>query len=224
MDGNGRWAKQKGLERKDGHREGSNAIDRLLDVSLELKLHNISLYAFSTENWKRPPTEVTAIFDLLDEFIDNKLGKLIEKGVKVHHSGSKNRIPKKSLQKIEEAILKTEKNKKLHLNFCLNYGSQDELVNCFNSIIQHRKENSIPLDKEIKISDIEKHLYTYPLPPVDLLIRTAGEKRLSNFLLWQSAYSEIYFTDILWPDFSRESLIEALEWYSSRVRKFGGLL
>jgi undecaprenyl diphosphate synthase len=224
MDGNGRWAKQRNLERTEGHREGSNAIDRLLDSALSFGLKNISLYAFSTENWKRPPTEVRSIFLLLNEFIEKRLGTLIEKGVKVVHSGSKSKIPFHSLSKIDMAVEATRKNKTLVLNFCLNYGSQDEIATAMNRIILHRKEKGISLEKAIKPSEIEKFLYTYPLPPVDLLIRTAGEQRLSNFLLWQSAYAEIYFTNTLWPDFSKESLLESLEWYTSRVRKFGGLV
>ncbi|MCB1156818.1 MAG: isoprenyl transferase [Leptospiraceae bacterium] len=224
MDGNGRWAKQRGLERKDGHREGSNAIDRLLDVSLELGLRNISLYAFSTENWRRPPSEITSIFKLLDEFVDKKLDRLIEKNVRVHHSGSRKRVPSISLKRIDTAIEKTSHNTALHLNFCLNYGSMDEICTAFNRLLDERKKKGKTLDSKVKPSDLEKHLYTYPLPPVDLLIRTAGERRLSNFLLWQSAYAELYFTETLWPDFNKENLLDALNWYSGRVRKYGGLV
>ena len=223
MDGNGRWAKAKGLERKEGHREGSNAIDRLLDTALSLGLKNISLYAFSTENWKRPPSEITSIFSLLDEFIDNKLERLQEKNVRVWHSGSTKRVPQRSVRKIDKAVTETNGNRALNLNFCLNYGSMDEITHAVNKILAERKEKGKSLDKAIKASDIEKNLYTYPLPPVDLLIRTAGEQRLSNFLLWQSAYAEIYFTDVLWPDFDKKCLLSSLEWYAKRVRKFGGL-
>jgi undecaprenyl diphosphate synthase len=223
MDGNGRWATSKGLARKEGHREGSNAIDRLMDIALEIGLQNISLYAFSTENWKRPVPEINAIFALLDEFIEKRLDTIKAKGIKVHHSGSRKLIPPGSLKKIDRAKAETAKNKKLTINFCLNYGSQDEILHCFNSIIAERLREKKSLEKEIKKKDIEKHLYTHPLPNVDLLIRTAGEQRISNFLLWQIAYAEVYFTDTLWPDFNREELLKALTWYESRVRKFGGL-
>lgn len=223
MDGNGRWATDRGLPRKEGHREGSRAIERLLDTSLEIGLKNISLYAFSTENWKRPVTEVNAIFNLLDEFIDTKLDYIKSRKVRILHSGSRKLIPRSSLKKIDRAIEETASNKNIAINFCLNYGSQNEILNAFNRVIQKRVKQGKSLEKEIKQSEFEENLYTHPLPEVDLLIRTGGEKRVSNFLLWQIAYAEIYFTDILWPDFDRESLTTALEWYIGRVRKFGGL-
>lgn len=223
MDGNGRWATKRNLPRMEGHNAGADSIDRLMDAAIELKLKNISLYAFSTENWKRPVLEVRSIFQLLDTFIDNKLDKLIENQIRILHSGSRKRIPKFSLKKIDLAIEKTKEYSSINLNFCLNYGSHEELTNAFNQIIQERKLNKVSLDKEIKAKDIERHLYTHPLPPVDLMIRTGGEQRISNFLLWQIAYSEIYFCDVLWPDFSKEDLVQALDWYKNRHRRFGGL-
>jgi undecaprenyl diphosphate synthase len=223
MDGNGRWATAKGLSRKEGHKEGSYAIDRLLDCALELGLKNISLYAFSTENWKRPLTEVTAIFELLEFFIEDRLQKITERGIKVLHSGAKSKIPMSSIKKIEKAVEATSSNNALQLNFCLNYGGQEEILHAFNAILSKRKQAKQSLDKEISLDEMEESLYTYPLPPVDLLIRTAGEQRVSNFLLWQIAYAELYFTNTLWPDFNKEALFCALEWYEKRVRKFGGL-
>ena len=223
MDGNGRWATSKGLPRKDGHKEGSFAIDRLLEISLELGLKNISLYAFSTENWKRPISEINAIFELLNFFIEDRLTFIKEKGIRVLHSGAKSKIPILSNKKIENAIEETKNNTKLNLNFCLNYGGHEEILQSFNKILENKLKFNDKTEKEITIEDIEKYLYTYPLPPVDLLIRTAGEQRISNFLLWQIAYAEIYFTNTLWPDFNKEALITALDWYNNRVRKFGGL-
>jgi len=223
MDGNGRWATTKGLARREGHREGSLAIDRLMDLAIEIGLKNISLYAFSTENWKRPITEVRAIFNLLEEFIDSRLDSILTKNIKILHSGSRKMIPTGSLKRIDKAVSATSKNTGIVINFCLNYGSQDEILNAFHKIIQNRVKKNKSLEKEIKIAEFEEALYTYPLPPVDMLIRTAGEKRVSNFLLWQIAYAEIYFTDTLWPDFDKKSLFDALDWYAGRTRKFGGL-
>lgn len=223
MDGNGRWATQKGLARKDGHKEGSYAIDRLLEVALELGLKNISLYAFSTENWKRPLSEVNSIFELLDFFIEDRLDVIHKNGIRVLHSGSKSKIPFSSLNKIQKAVDKTSENSRMNLNFCLNYGGQEEILTAFSKLMEKRRIGSISPFKEVTSSEFEESLYTHPLPNVDLLIRTAGEQRVSNFLLWQIAYAELYFTNTLWPDFNREALFGALEWYEKRVRKFGGL-
>ncbi|MCZ8239150.1 MAG: isoprenyl transferase [Leptospiraceae bacterium] len=223
MDGNGRWASSKGLKRTEGHREGAKAIDRLMDDAIEFGLKNISLYAFSTENWKRPVLEIKAIFDLLIEFINDRLDNIHSKGIRIQHSGSRKRIPASALKSIDAAVAKTKKNKVLTINFCLNYGSKDEILHAFNEAMKERKINRKDLSAPMKEREFEKYLYTYPLPAVDLLIRTAGEQRISNFLLWQIAYSEIFFTNTLWPDFNRDSLVDALKSYEHRVRKFGGL-
>lgn len=223
MDGNGRWASSKGLKRTEGHREGAKAIDRLMDDAIEFGLKNISLYAFSTENWKRPVLEIKAIFDLLIEFINDRLDNIHSKGICIQHSGSRKRIPASALKSIDAAVAKTKKNKVLTINFCLNYGSKDEILHAFNEAMKERKINRKDLSAPMKEREFEKYLYTYPLPAVDLLIRTAGEQRISNFLLWQIAYSEIFFTNTLWPDFNRDSLVDALKSYEHRVRKFGGL-
>lgn len=223
MDGNGRWATSKGLSRSEGHRVGADAIDRLMDASLAAGLEVVSLYAFSTENWKRPITEVRSIFNLLVEFIDTRLDRIASKEIRILHSGSRKRLGSKVLSKIDSAIEKTRKNRKLTVNFCLNYGSQEELLAAFGRLNEERIRNKVSLQKPISAKELEKYLYTYPLPPVDLLIRTAGEKRLSNFLLWQSAYAELFFTDTLWPEYSEKDLQEALDWFGGRTRKFGGL-
>ncbi|WP_232371555.1 isoprenyl transferase [Leptospira ainazelensis] len=223
MDGNGRWATSRGKSRSEGHREGSLAIDRLMDASLELGLQNISLYAFSTENWKRPITEIRSIFNLLIEFIETRLDTIHARGIKIHHSGSRKRLTRGVLDKIDFAIDKTKKNQNLTVNFCLNYGSRDELLKAAQEVFLERKRSKVSFEKPLKEKELEKFLYTSTLPPVDLLIRTAGEQRLSNFLLWQSAYAELYFTDTLWPDFDKNSLVDSLKWYETRTRKFGGL-
>ncbi len=223
MDGNGRWATARNLKRSDGHREGALAIDRLMDTCLELGLQYVSLYTFSTENWKRPAQEIQSIFSLLVEFIDTRLERIRGKGIRIHHSGSRRKIPKQALRALDRAIQETAGNKKLIVNFCLNYGSHDEICRSVESLILDRIERGKNLKDPVRPRELEKYLYTYPLPPVDLLIRTAGEERISNFLLWQIAYAEIYFTKTLWPDFGRESLMEALRSYERRIRKFGGL-
>lgn len=223
MDGNGRWATTKNLSRSEGHKQGSLAIDKLMDAALELDLKYISLYAFSTENWKRPISEIKAIFTLLDEFISTRLEKIKKNNIKVVHSGSESKVPIQSLKQIKKAVKETEQNKGIVLNFCLNYGSHDEILNAMNLLVLDKISKKKDILKKFKKEELEKFLYTYPLPNVDLLIRTAGEQRISNFLLWQSAYAEIYFTDCLWPDFDKKELKLALDWYAGRTRKFGGL-
>lgn len=224
MDGNGRWAENQGKKRTDGHREGANAIDRLLDVALGYKINTVSLYAFSTENWKRPITEIQTIFGLLVEFIDTRLEEIHKKGIRIHHSGSRKKLSKTVLSKIDHAVEVTKKNKKLNANFCLNYGGQEEILSTFDRVLASRKARKDTLDKSISAREFQKYLYTSSLPDVDLLIRTAGEQRISNFLLWQSAYAEIFFTKTLWPDFDQSAFEDALVFFDSRKRKFGGLL
>lgn len=196
MDGNGRWATSKGLSRSEGHRAGADAIDLLMDSSLSLGLEVVSLYAFSTENWKRPITEIRSIFNLLVEFIDSRLDKIHAKGIRILHSGSRKKLSSLVLSKIDRAAEMTRKNRKLTVNFCLNYGSQEEILSAFSRLAEERKKKSISIQKPISVKELEKYLYTYPLPAVDLLIRTAGERRLSNFLLWQSAYAELFLRKI----------------------------
>jgi undecaprenyl diphosphate synthase len=224
MDGNGRWATSQNKDRSEGHRQGAIAIDHLMDSAMEFKLKYISLYAFSTENWKRPIKEIKAIFNLLDEFISTRLAKIQSKNIKILHSGFETKLPLQSLTQIQKAVKETKNNTGIVLNFCLNYGSQDEILNAFHKLIKIRLDKKKDLSKPIKKDEFEKELLTYPLPDVDLLIRTAGEQRISNFLLWQSAYAELYFTEKLWPEFDRLELEKALQWYSNRTRKFGGLV
>jgi undecaprenyl diphosphate synthase len=226
LDGNGRWAKQRNLPRSEGHRQGGENLKKLVDVILELEIPYISLYTFSTENWKRPKSEIQSLWNLLQEFFTKYLEECKQKQICIKVSGDISKLPKASQEILNKAVQETKKNKRLLANFCINYGSKQEILRAVNQIIQIKIEQYKNTGKisDIKIKEFEKHLYTYPLPSVDLLIRPGGEQRISNFLLWQCAYAELYFTDVLWPDFSREELFKALEWYSGRERRFGGLI
>jgi len=218
MDGNGRWATAQHKKRIEGHRQGTETVDRLLDALLIQKISVVSLYAFSTENWRRPKTEVFALFKLLDEFISSRLEKLIAKGVRIIVSGNYSRLPRNSRVLIEEAILKTKKNKKLIANFCLNYGARDEIHRAAWLYAKTGVKTKVPSEKEFK-----KYLYTANLPDVDLVVRTAGEYRLSNFLLYQSAYAELVFLDKCWPDFNENDLRQTIQEFSKRKRNFGAI-
>jgi undecaprenyl diphosphate synthase len=226
LDGNGRWAKQRNLLRSEGHRQGGENLKKLIDVILELEIPYISLYTFSTENWRRPKSEIQSLWNLLQEFFTKYLEECKQKQICIKVSGDISKLPKASQEILNKAVQETKKNKRLLANFCINYGSQQEILRAVNQIIQIKIEQYKNTGKisDVKIKEFEKHLYTYPLPSVDLLIRPGGEQRISNFLLWQCAYAELYFTDVLWPDFSREELFKALEWYSGRERRFGGLI
>lgn len=221
MDGNGRWALARGRKRREGHRAGTETIERLLDHLLEIKIPFVSLYAFSTENWKRPPTEVKAIFELLDEFIITRLEKLVRQGVRVVASGDLSRLPPKSQALLKDAIDKTKHAKRLIANFCLNYGSRDEIHRAAFFYAQSKKNKvntKPPSEKEFR-----RFLWRPDLPDIDLLIRTAGEVRLSNFMLYQAAYAELYFTEKTWPEFEEKDIDDAITEFSRRKRKFGGL-
>jgi len=218
MDGNGRWAKSKGLERTEGHRVGAEVIEQLMDAALAANIHCISLYAFSTENWSRPPSEVQCLWLLFEEFFEKKLPVMIEKGVRVVHSGFEKKLPSGVLAKIHNAVKMTTKCKKITLNFCLNYGGRQEIIAAANEWLLDKKPGEMLTEKKL-----EKFLFTKGLPDVDLMIRTSGEKRISNFLLWQCAYAEFVFTDRLWPDFNANDLYTALLEYQKRARRFGGV-
>lgn len=223
MDGNGRWAKERNLSRSEGHKAGAQVIDELLDVAIEYNINVISLYAFSTENWKRPKTEINGLFQLLNYFIKDKLPRMLANDIRMIVSGDIKKLPIASRRLIEDAQAQTAKGKSLTVNFCLNYGSQQEILRAASLVLQERVQKQKNLSAAIKEKEFARYLYTAKLPPVDLLIRTAGEKRLSNFLLYQSAYAELVFTDVLWPNFDRKEFIAAIEEFQNRTRKFGGL-
>ncbi|MDA3901524.1 MAG: polyprenyl diphosphate synthase [Spirochaetes bacterium] len=218
MDGNGRWAKSRGLSRAEGHRKGAEAIEKLMDAALELSINSVSLYAFSTENWSRPPAEIGALWDLLCAFFDEKLPIMIEKGVRVYHSGSRKKLPARVCRVLDEAVLRTAGNKGLKVNFCLNYGARQEIVTAVNHWAKQAKPGESFSEKKM-----DEFLYTRDLPDVDLLIRTSGECRISNFLLWQCAYAEFIFLKVMWPDFRSSHLYRAIIEFQKRNRRFGGL-
>ncbi|RME91701.1 MAG: di-trans,poly-cis-decaprenylcistransferase [Candidatus Hydrogenedentota bacterium] len=230
MDGNGRWAKKRNLPRSEGHKQGALVLESLFEECIRQNIKVVSLYAFSTENWKRPKSEIKTLFSLLDTFITEKLDTMVKLGVKLFISGDISKLPKRSQKKIETALAKTKKGKKLIANFCINYGSRDEIKRAALLILQSRLQKIKSLSelekvqkRKISEKEFSAKLYTKTLPDVDLLIRTAGEKRLSNFMLYQAAYAELYFTETLWPDFNKKELQAAIRFYQSRVRKFGGL-
>lgn len=233
MDGNGRWASSKGLSRSEGHKAGADAVDNTIQACIKVGIPVLSLYAFSTENWNRPEKEVKSLFDLLNIYIKRKLSVMIKNGISLKVSGDISRLPAKSRQLLMDAVEKTDTKtgkasqpSKLLLNICLNYGSRDEVLTAFEKIIKNRisQGNISKISQKPSWSEVEENLFTHGLPDVDLLIRTAGEKRLSNFMLLQAAYAELYFTDINWPDFKENELLKAVGEFQRRTRKFGGLV
>lgn len=220
MDGNGRWAKQKGLLRTIGHENGTKSVRTVVEASAKLGIENLTLYAFSTENWNRPKLEVDLLMNLLINSLKNELKTLQDNKIRLNTIGNIDLLPKSAQKKLQEVIEKTKDNSRMVLTLALSYGSREELINVVKNISNKVKNNIISLDS-IDESIINQHLYTQDLPEVDLLIRTSGEHRISNFLLWQIAYAELYFTDVLWPDFKEEDLYEAIISYQKRERRFG---
>ena len=220
MDGNGRWAKKRGLKREKGHKEGMKSVKKVIESCIELGIRNLTLYAFSTENWKRPKLEVNFLMKLLLVSIKDELNSLNNKNIKFNTIGNLNRIPKKIQEYLTAAKKETINNSGLNLTIALSYGSRKEIVDAVKDITDKVKNNIIS-SKNIDETVINNHLYTRNLPDVDLLVRTSGEKRISNFLLWQIAYSELYFTKKLWPDFSKKDLFKAIISYQKRERRFG---
>jgi len=216
MDGNGRWAKQRGLPRLAGHRAGAENLRRVLRACGEWGIKYVTIYAFSTENWGRPKEEVEGLFNLLDNYIDQYLPELMKEGVQVRHIGRMDGVPERLQEKIRQVVDATKDNDRLILCVAFNYGGRSEIVDAVRKIIA---EGYKP--EEVNEELISSHLYTADIPDPDLIIRTAGEMRLSNFLLWQSAYAEYYSTPVYWPDFDEEELYKALLDYSRRERRFG---
>ena len=220
MDGNGRWAKQKGLVRALGHENGSKSVRTTVEACAKLGIQNLTLYAFSTENWNRPKLEVDTLMKLLINSLKNEYKTLAENNIKLNSIGNLDMLPKSAQKKLYEVILKTKNNTRMTLTVALSYGSREEIIHAVRDISDKVKNNIISIDG-IDESIINQHLYTRNLPDVDLLIRTSGEHRISNFLLWQIAYAELYFTDVLWPDFNDEDLYAAIVSYQKRERRFG---
>jgi len=220
MDGNGRWAKQKGMLRAFGHENGTKSVRVTVESCAKLGIENLTLYAFSTENWNRPKLEVDTLMKLLINSLKNELKTLSGNDIRLNCIGNIDLLPKSAQKQLEEVITKTKDNKRMTLTLALSYGSREEIVRAVRAISDKVKNNIISTT-DIDESIINQHLYTQNLPDVDLLIRTSGEHRISNFLLWQIAYAELYFTDVLWPDFSEENLYEAIVSYQKRERRFG---
>ena len=220
MDGNGRWAKKIGRKRAFGHENGTKSVRECIDQSMKLGIKNLTLFVFSTENWNRPKYEVKALMELLVYSLEKERVNLINNEIKLNVVGDLEALKDKPKSKLKSIILETKNNKKLNLNLAISYGSKQEIVNAIREV-SNKVKNNIISSKNIDENIINEHLYTRNLPNVDLLIRTGGEKRVSNFLLWQIAYAEMYFTDVLWPDFKKEDFIEALDDYQKRERRFG---
>ena len=221
LDGNGRWAKSKGMPRNYGHVQGSKTVERICEDAYNMGIKYLTVYAFSTENWSRPQEEVDALMKLLRNYMKTCLKTAEKNRMCVRVIGDKTGLApdlRKSISELEEA---SENNDGLHFQVALNYGSQDEMLRAMNRLMEDRDKGIIsgPITKEL----FEEYLDTKGIPAPDLLIRTSGEQRLSNFLLWQLAYAEFYFTDVLWPDFSKEELERAIEAYNNRDRRFGGV-
>jgi len=218
MDGNGRWASARGLPRLAGHRAGTENLRTIIEASVEFDIQYLTIYAFSTENWKRPPEEVQGLMRIFRNMLDRELNNLHENGVQLRHIGRLERIEPELQQRVREAIDLTRDNQRLILNVAFNYGGRDEIIHAVKNIVIDGIEPEA-IDAEL----FSNYLYTANSPDPDLIIRTSGEFRSSNFLLWQGAYSEWYFTPTFWPDFDREELLKALVEFSHRERRFGTL-
>jgi len=220
MDGNGRWAEMKGKPRVFGHKNGVTSVKEVIEGCREIGINYLTLYAFSTENWNRPKLEVKTLMALLVSSLRKELNTLVKNNIKLNTIGNIENLPEKAQAELAEVVEKTKNNTSLTLTLALSYGSREEIVNVIRNISKKVVNNQIAIE-EINENIINNHLYTFSLPDVDLLIRTSGEKRISNFLLWQIAYAELYFTDTLWPDFRKENLFNAIVNYQHRERRFG---
>jgi undecaprenyl diphosphate synthase len=216
MDGNGRWAAARNLPVAEGHREGARALRRTVEAAIDLGVESLAVYAFSTENWSRPADEVESLLELLDETIERELPDLAKQGVRTRFFGRRDRIPAPLQEKMAELERETEANDRLQLWIAFDYGGRAELVDAVRRLVADQV-----LPEDVSEQTLAERLYTPELPDPDVMIRTSGEQRLSNFLLWQSAYSELVFTDLFWPDFGADALRAALEEYAGRARRYG---
>jgi len=223
MDGNGRWAKQRNLPRVAGHRAGAEAVRTTVETCARIGIPFLTLYAFSVENWKRPRSEVETLWELLHIYLKKELPELQKNNIRLVAIGRLEGLPAAARRELEAAVSATSENRGLQVNLALNYGGRTELVDAFNAILAEARARGSLADLHVDEADVAAHLYTSRLPDPDLLIRTSGEMRISNFLLWQIAYSELYVTEVLWPDFTRADLLKAILDYQKRDRRFGGL-
>lgn len=225
MDGNGRWAKKRGLIRSEGHIEGAKTFRRIGEYAGDLGIKNISFYAFSTENWARPQNEVNAIMQLFYDYLEEareRLDENKEKGIRLRFLGDRTVLSPELQYMMDYIEDETKEMTKINLNIAVNYGGRQEILHSVKKIAQRVKNGEL-LPEKISLDDIQNGLYTLEQPPVDLIIRPSGEQRLSNFLLWQSAYAEFWYSDVLWPDFTEKDFDEALKAYEKRNRRFGGI-
>ncbi len=221
MDGNGRWAQKRGLKRTKGHQKGAEVLKKISEYVYDKKVKVLSVFAFSTENWKRDKEEVDYLMDLFLKAFKKNFDVIKQKGVKVIFSGLKEKLNDKVINAMEKMTEETKSNKNGIFNVCLNYGGQDEIVEATKKIAEEVKQGSLDIS-DINNEVLNKHMFN-DLPPIDLLIRTSGEYRVSNFMLWQMAYAEFYFTDVLWPDFDEKELDKAIESFNERDRRFGAV-
>ncbi len=219
MDGNGRWAKKRLLPREAGHVRGVNVVKDVINLAKKYNINSLTLFAFSTENWTRPKNEVLSLLNLFDKSIDNEKDKIESNNIKMKFIGDLSSLPSDLQKKIIFIEKKCEKNNGMQLNIAISYGGRSEIVRAVNKFIKNKKTK-----QNISETLLSKNLDTHGLPEIDLLIRTGGEKRLSNFMLWQLAYSELFFTDALWPDFNEPIFIKALYFFQTRKRRFGSLM
>jgi len=222
MDGNGRWAKKRAMPRIAGHHEGMQTVRKITRIADDIGIKVLTLYAFSTENWKRPKSEVEYLMSLPQMFLNSFMPELMERNIRVEMIGDKEGLPSNTKSALNEAMEKTKNNTGLILNFAMNYGSRAEIVKAMKDIMIEVNNGNLTLE-EVDEKTIDQYLLTSKLPEPDLLIRTSGEVRLSNFMLWQLAYTEFWFTDVLWPDFDKETFMEAIQAYQQRNRRYGGL-
>lgn len=220
MDGNGRWAKKQGMMRVFGHENGTKAVSETVEACARLGIENLTLYAFSTENWNRPKIEVDTLMKLLVTTMKKELPTLQKNSIRLNTIGNIDQLPASTYKQLIDAIEQTKNNNRLTLTIALSYGSREEIISAVKKISEKVKDNQLTI-ADINESVIQEHLYTYNLPDVDLVIRTSGEQRISNFLLWQVAYAEFYYTDVLWPDFREKDLHDAIISYQKRERRFG---
>lgn len=223
MDGNGRWAEFRSLPRIAGHREGINSVREMITLSLELGIQHLTIYAFSQENWNRPTQEISALMGLLEHYLSTERASLIEQGVRFRAIGRLDALPESARRWVRTTEQETAHLNKLHLTVALSYGGRTEIVDAVHGILKDTQSGSLRPD-QIDETLLSRYLYTHPLPDPDLLIRTSGETRISNFLLWQLAYTELYFTSTPWPDFRRREFLLALIEYQRRERRFGRVL
>jgi len=216
MDGNGRWGLQKGRSRNYGHLHGIKTVETVIKESVKLKIPFLTLYTFSTENWRRPENEINFLFDLIRKSLKKKLKKIIKQGIKINIIGKKKKLPKDIIRNINNIEKKTFYNKTITVNLALNYGSKEEILNAFKSLIKSKT-------RKVDVNSFENKLYTKGIPDPEILIRTGGTRRLSNFLLWQLAYTEIFFVDKMWPDFSENDFNSIIKKFNNIKRNFGNI-